>query len=151
MPQDPPPPSKKKFLDLLMKCISSQPIFSLYFLPTCTCICTYYLLLPGSPYLTSLSSEFKTCSRMHQLEVFISSDVRTPGKVKTWPRPWTAADVKVPLDCEVDDIRILREDATISDTTLGAAINMIKKKEGFHSSCFLYYAFVFSKALIIAV
>lgn len=147
MPQT--PPLKKFFLDLRMKCVSSQPIFSLYFLPTC--ICTYYLLLPGSPYLTSLSSEFKTCSRMHQLEVFISSDVRTPGKVKTWPRPLTAAEVKVPLDCEVDDIRILREDATISDTTLGAAINMIKKKEGFNSSCFLYYAFVFSKALIIAV
>lgn len=146
MPQT--PPLKKFFLDLRMKCVSSQPIFSLYFLPTC--ICTYYLLLPGSPYLTTLSSEFKTCSRMHQLEVFISSDVRTPGKVKTWPRPLTAAEVKVPLDCEVDDIRILREDATISDTTLGAAINMIKKK-GFHSSCFLYYAFVFSKALIIAV
>lgn len=128
MPQT--PPLKKFFLDLRMKCVSSQPIFSLYFLPTC--ICTYYLLLPGSPYLTSLSSEFKTCSRMHQLEVFISSDVRTPGKVKTWPRPLTAAEVKVPLDCEVDDIRILREDATISDTTLGAAINMIKKKVFIH-------------------
>lgn len=70
---------------------------------------------------------------MHQQDVFISSDVRTPGKVKTWPRPWTAAEVKVPFDCDVDDIRILREDDIISDTTLGAA-----NKNRFDSSYFLY-------------
>lgn len=99
--------------------------------------------MPGSPYLTSLSSEFKTCSKMHQQDVFISSDVRTPGKVKTWPKPWTAAEVKVPLDCDVDDIKILREDDIISDTTLGAAKKII----------FIHLAFytIFSNALILAV
>lgn len=73
---------------------------------------------------------------MHQQDVFISSDVRTPGKVKTWPRPWTAPEVKVPFDCDVDDIRILREDDIISDTTLGAA-----NKNRFDSSYFLYYVY----------
>lgn len=73
---------------------------------------------------------------MHQQDVFISSDVRTPGKVKTWPRPWTAAEVKVPFDCDVDDIRILREDDIISDTTLGAA-----NKNCFFISYFLYYVY----------
>lgn len=82
---------------------------------------------------------------MHQQDVFISSDVRTPGKVKTWPRPWTAAEVKVPFDCDVDDIRILRDDDIISDTTLGAA----------NKNRFLYILLsilcVFSNALILAV